>query len=129
MNPNPSPAQTVAAVLARLLTERRELETLVWTVGETPGVLKGHLVASSGSAEVIDVCADLMGGTVVRSVTNRGGDRQGIAHLVTVYDGVPVEVWASYPLPDATGLTYADLHRLMTGRPLGALLCLPGGPQ
>lgn len=129
MNPNASPTQTVAAVLARLLSERPELEALTWPVGETPGVLKGYQVANSGSGEVIDGCADLMGGTVVRSVLNRGGDRQGIAQLVTVYDGVPVEVWASYPLPDATGLTYADLHRLMTGRPLGALLCLPGGAQ
>ncbi|MET8609706.1 hypothetical protein [Streptomyces misionensis] len=113
--------------LARLVVQHPELTGLVWTVGETPGVLTGHQIAESGTGQIIDTCAEVMGGTVVRSVLTRGDDRQGVAQLVTMYDGVNVEAWASYPLPDDHGLTSADLRELFATRPLGELVCLPGG--
>ncbi|MEV6738605.1 hypothetical protein AB0N14_17420 [Streptomyces sp. NPDC051104] len=127
MNPNVSPEQAAAAALAQLLGHRPDLSAMVWAVGETPGVLKGHQISESGSGEIIDVCADLMGGTVVRSTLSRGDDRQGVAQLVTAYAGVPVEVWASYPLPDDHGLIAAELRDIFAARPLGQLVCLPGG--
>ncbi|MFI9806245.1 hypothetical protein ACIHEJ_18130 [Streptomyces sp. NPDC052301] len=89
--------------------------------------MKGHQIAEWGNGEIIDACAAVMGGTVVRSTLNRDNDRQGVAQLVTVYAGVPVEVGAGYPLPDEHGLIAADLRDLFTARPLGALVCLPGG--
>ncbi|MER6976004.1 hypothetical protein [Streptomyces carpinensis] len=129
MNPNPSPEQAPAVALAQLLGHRTELSALVWVLGETPGVLKGHQIGETGNGDIIDACAELMGGTVVRSECHRGNDRQGVAQLVTCYDGVPVEVWASYPLPDDHGLTSADLRQLFAARPLGTLVCLTGGAQ
>ncbi|QNT94841.1 hypothetical protein HEP81_04568 [Streptomyces griseofuscus] len=113
--------------LAHLLVQHPQLTGLVWTVGETPGVLSARQVAESGQGEIIDVCAAAMGGTVIRSVLNRGDDRQGVAQLVTSFDGVNVEAWASYPLPDDHGLTSADLRELFASRSLGELVCLPGG--
>ncbi|MFJ6562006.1 hypothetical protein ACIQMV_19520 [Streptomyces sp. NPDC091412] len=127
MTTAPTPAQAASAALAQLLARHPELDRLVWTVGETPGVLKGFQVTETGTGEIIDLCAQVMGGTVARSVLDRSGDRQGIAQLVTGYDGVPVEVWASYLLPGADGLTSTELYDLLVGRPLGTVAVLPGG--
>ncbi|MGW2075053.1 hypothetical protein ACWCPK_42705 [Streptomyces sp. NPDC001953] len=129
MSQHRSPEQAAAAALTHLLAERPELAALIWTVGESPGLLKGHQIAETGAGETIDVCAALMGGTVTRTVLNRDGDRDGLAQLATIFDGVPVEVWASYPLPDADGLTSTELRDLLTSRRLGTLVCLPGGDQ
>ncbi|MFB7574628.1 hypothetical protein [Streptomyces sp. NPDC056165] len=124
-----SPAQAASAALAQLLAHHPDLDRLVWTVGETPGVLKGYQVTETGTGEIIDLCAQVMGGTVARSVLNRGDDRLGVAQLVTSYDGVPLEVWASYPLPGADGLTSTELREVLAARPLGAVVCLPGGSR
>ncbi|MFE0541061.1 hypothetical protein [Streptomyces sp. NPDC058891] len=129
MSQHRSPEQAAAAALTHLLTERPELAALVWTVGESPGLLRGQQYAESGGGEILDVCADLMGGTVVRSAVGRDGDREGIAQLVTVYEGVSVEVWATYPLPGRDGLTSTELRDLLGSRRLGTLVCLPGGDR
>ncbi|MFJ3249174.1 hypothetical protein [Streptomyces sp. NPDC086782] len=129
MKPDVSPAQAASAALAQLLAQHPELDRLIWTVGETPGVLKGFQITETGTGEIIDLCAEAMGGTVARSVVGRGVDRLGVAQLVTSYDGVPVEVWASYPLPGADGLTSTELRDVLAARPLGTVVCLPGGGQ
>lgn len=127
MNQNSSPQLGVANALVGLLTARPELHVFSWSVGEKPGVLLGTLTAETGNGEAVDMVAGLTGGTVGRSSVSRHGDRQGIAQLVTTYQGVPVHVWASYPLPDDHGLTSTDLRNLLAARPLGALACIPGG--
>lgn len=127
MKRDSSPQLAAATALVELLTARPELDRMTWTVGEEPGVLIGHHVGYDGNGELVDVAADVIGGTVARSTANRGEDRQGAAHLVAVYRDVPVKVWASYPLPDAHGLTSTDLRELFAGRALGTLVCLPGG--
>lgn len=127
MKRDSSPQLAAATALVELLTGRPELDRMTWTVGEQPGVLIGHHVGDSGNGELVDAVAAVIGGTVARSTATRGEDRQGAAHLVTVYRGVPVKVWASYPLPDAHGLTSADLRELFAGRTIGTLVCLPGG--
>ncbi|MFE6551645.1 hypothetical protein ACFVHS_25040 [Streptomyces sp. NPDC057746] len=122
-----SPACAEATALLHLLTARPELKALVWTIGDVPGLLRGQQVTETGEGEIIDACADLMGGTVVRSVLNRDGARDGIAQLVTFYEGVAIDVWASFPLPGADGLTTTELRDLLGSRRLGTLVCLPGG--
>lgn len=117
----------VANALVGLLNTSPELHAITWVVGEQPGVLLGRLTAETGNGEAVDAVAGVAGGTVARSCVSRGGDRQGIAQLVTTYQGVPVHVWASYPLPDVHGLTSTDLLNLLAARPLGALACIPGG--
>ncbi|MFF4726436.1 hypothetical protein ACFY3M_13995 [Streptomyces mirabilis] len=129
MSTNVSPEQAAAAALVKLLAARPELRSVVWTVGETPGVLRGHQIAETGSGEIVDACAELMGGTVARSVLSRDSDRQGVAQLVAEYAGVSVDVWASYPLPDSHGLTSTDLHQILVGRAIGTLALLPGDAQ
>lgn len=129
MSTNVSPEQAAAAALVKLLTARPELRSIVWTVGETPGVLRGHQIAETGSGEIVDACAELMGGTVAHSVLSRDSDRQGVAQLVTEYAGVSVDVWASYPLPDSHGLTSTALHQILVGRAIGTLALLPGDAQ
>ncbi|MER6367318.1 hypothetical protein ABT255_02880 [Streptomyces mirabilis] len=129
MSTNVSPEQAAAAALVKLLTARPELRSVVWTVGETPGVLRGHQIAETGSGEIVDACAELMGGTVAHSVLSRDSDRQGVAQLATEYAGVSVDVWASYPLPDSHGLTSTDLHQILVGRAIGTLALLPGDTQ
>jgi hypothetical protein len=127
MKRNSSPQLTAARALVELLANRPELETIVWTVGEQPGVLIGHHVGGDGTGELVDAVAAVTGGTVVRSTATLAGNRQGAAHLVATYRDVPVKVWASYPLSDARGLTVNDYRELLASRPLGTLLCLPGG--
>jgi hypothetical protein len=127
MKRDSSPQLAAATALVELLTARPELDRITWTVGEQPGVLIGHHIGENGTGELVDAVAEITGGTVARSTANRGEDRQGAAHLVTVYRDVPVKVWASYPLPDAHGLTSADLREILTRRALGTLVCLSGG--
>ncbi|MEU6595409.1 hypothetical protein ABZ923_40490 [Streptomyces sp. NPDC046881] len=104
----------VAAALAHLLSDHPELSSMVWPVGETTGVLAGHQIAETGRGEIIDTCAEIMGGTVARSMQLRGaGDGQGLAQLVTTFDGVPVEVWASYPLEGGQPLTGDELREIL----------------
>lgn len=110
----------------KLLDARPQLAGIVWKVGETSGVLSGELRALDGQGELVDVCAEVTGGTVVRSTVDRGGDRQGVAQVVTDFAGVQVHAWVSYPLPGPDGLTDSDRHELLRSRPLGALV-LPGG--
>ncbi|KQW13594.1 hypothetical protein [Streptomyces sp. Root369] len=104
----------VAAALAHLLADHPELSPIVWTIGEKPGVLSGcQLMAETG--DIIESCAKAMGGTIAHSTQNLHGDSHGVAQLLTTFDGVPVHVWASYPLP-GTAL-YADhLRDLLSGR-------------
>lgn len=118
---------TPAAALVELQADRPELHSITWTIGDQPGVLSGHHIGETGRGELVDVVADVTGGTVAHSSVNRDGDRQGVAQIVSAYKGVPVQVWASYPLPDAHGLTSVDYRELFAGRQLGALVCLPGG--
>lgn len=127
MTQNSSPQLAVANALVGLLTAWPELDVLNWAVGEKPGVLLGTLTTETGNGEIVDMVSGFIGGTIGRSSVSRGGDGQGIAQLVATYEGVPVHVWASYPLPDNRGLTAADLRNLLVARPLGALVCIPGG--
>lgn len=129
MSPNhTTPEAAAAAALAHLLAAQPELSVITWTVGEQPGVLVGRQTSESGAGEIIDTCAAVLDGTVVRSALGHGkGDRQGLAQLVAVYDGVLVEVSASYPLPGPDGLTSAELREVLSGRPLGTLAIVPGG--
>lgn len=129
MNQNPSPELAPSLALVSLLTARPELHALVWTVGEVPGVLSGHHTSETGTGELADVLAEVAGGTVAHSSVNRGDDRLGVAHVVTTFEGASVRMWASYPLPDARGLTSTDLREMFSARRLGTLLCLPGGAQ
>jgi hypothetical protein len=115
----------VAAALTHLLADHPELASVVWTVGKTPGVLEGQHVSDSGRGEIVDACAAVMGGHVARSTQYLDIDGHGLAQLVAVYDGVPVSVWASYPLPKSN-LPAAELRRVLTGRPLGAVVCRGG---
>ncbi|MFD0209201.1 hypothetical protein ACFVH9_08685 [Streptomyces hirsutus] len=129
MKQNLTPEQAAATVLARLLIDHPELCSVVWSVGEKPGVLTGHQMSDSGQGEIIDACAAAMGGTVARSTHRRNGDGHGLAQLAAIVDGVPVHVWASYPLPGADGLTSTELAALLSGRQLGTLAIVPGGAQ
>ncbi|MFM9590795.1 hypothetical protein ACKI16_29835 [Streptomyces scabiei] len=121
-----SPEAAAAAALAHLLAGHPELGCIAWTVGGRECVLTGHRTATAGTAEVIDRCSEVMGGTVLRS-TERFGDRggQGVAQLVTVYRGVPVHVYGTYELPGQHGLTSDDLNALFAARPLGTVAVLP----
>ncbi|MYR58860.1 hypothetical protein GTY54_22340 [Streptomyces sp. SID625] len=116
----------VAAALTHLLTEHPQLDALTWAVGETPGVLTGRQYAETGHGEIIDACADILGGHVVRSSQQHPAGGHGVAQLVTIYDEVPVEVWASYMLPEGS-LTAAELRHVLTGRRLGTVADLEGG--
>lgn len=117
----------VAAALSHLLAGHPELGSVMWTIGETPGTLSGRHTAVTGRGEIIDRCAEVMGGTVARSCSRRRGDidRQAVAQLVTAYQGVPVHVWGTYSIPGPDGLTTDDLADLMAARALGTLVCLP----
>ncbi|MEW2568424.1 hypothetical protein [Streptomyces sp. NPDC047070] len=129
MNQNPSPELAPALALVNLLAASPELHSIIWTVGETPGILSGRHTGESGTGELVDAVAAVTGGTVARSSLSRGDDRHGTAQLVTTYHGASLHVWASYPLPGIDGLTSTDLRDLMASCPLGALVCLPGGAQ
>ncbi|MGW2951610.1 hypothetical protein [Streptomyces eurythermus] len=93
-----------------------------------PGVLTGHQITDTGRGEIIDACARALGGHVARTSHYRDKDGHGVAQLVTIYDDVPVEVWASYPLPDTT-IKAADLRRVLTGRALGTVADNEGGDE
>lgn len=118
---------TPAAALVELQAARPELHAITWTIGEQPGVLSGHHIGETGRGELMDVVADVAGGNVLHFSVSRDGDRQGVAQVVAIYRGVPVEVWASYPLPTATGLMSGELREMFAGRRLGTLVCLSGG--
>ncbi|MFI2434749.1 hypothetical protein [Streptomyces sp. NPDC018693] len=106
----------MAAALAHLLSDHPKLSSMVWPVGDTPGVLTGHQISETGRGEIIDTCAEIMGGTVARTAQIRaGGDGQGLAQLVTTFDDVPVEVWASYPLTGSEPLYGAELRGILAG--------------
>lgn len=115
-----SPEAAAAAALTGLLTTHPELGVIAWTVGQRSGVLHGHHTGAGETGGIIDVCARVMGGTVTRSTIARGRDVQCIAQLVTVFGGVPVDVWSSYPLPE--NLASAHLLRLLAGRRIGTLV-------
>lgn len=127
MTQNLSPEAAAAAALSHLLAGHPELGCIAWTVGGREGVLTGHHTATAGSAEIVDRCSEVMGGTVARS-TERFGDRggQGVAQLVTTYRDVPVHVYGTYELPGRHGLTSDGLTALYAARPLGAVAVLPG---
>ncbi|PWI16071.1 hypothetical protein DI272_19270 [Streptomyces sp. Act143] len=128
MDRNLSGEAAAAAALAHLLTDHPELGSLIWTVGETPGVLTGHQITETGHGEIVDTCAEVMGGHVARTSNHRNVGGQGIAQLVAFYDDVPVKVWVSYPLPNNT-LNAAELRRVFTGRHLGTVADLEGGDE
>ncbi|GGQ49484.1 hypothetical protein GCM10010250_21240 [Streptomyces althioticus] len=129
MNEHLSGEAAAAAALAHLLADHPDLGALVWSIGQTPGVLAGHQMAESGQGEIVDACSAVMGGTVARSTHALNGDGHGLAQLSTFFDGVPVQVWVSYPLADRNGLHSAELAALLSGRQLGTLPLLPGGAQ
>lgn len=117
-----------AAALAHLLADHPELSAVIWSVGEMPGVLTGRQINVTGRGEIVDACAKAMGGHVARTSHYRENDGHGVAQLVTVYDEVPVQVWASYPLPDST-ITAAELRRVLTGRRFGVVADIEGGDE
>ena len=128
MNTHLSGEAAAAAALAHLLADHPELHSVIWSVGETQGVLTGRQIDETGQGEVIDTCAKIMGGHVARTSHYRNDDGHGVAQLVTFYDDVPVEVRASYLLPDTT-ITAAELRRVLTGRPLGTVAVIKGGDE
>lgn len=102
---NFSPQLASVTALASILRARPEASALTWTI-DPAGVLHGQQIAATGYGDVIDAVADYTGGTALHTVMSRGTDRTCLAQLVTVWRGVPVEIWASYaepaPLPLAT---------------------------
>ncbi|MFD9903849.1 hypothetical protein [Streptomyces sp. NPDC059063] len=127
MKRNPTPEQAAAAALVRLLDTAPRLGAITWTVGRTPGVLHGQLVADNSCGGIIEACAEILGGTPARSVVSRDGDRQGVTQLVATYEGVQVQVWASYPMPVLTSLACQQLRALLTRRRAVAARPLPHG--
>lgn len=109
-NPTDSPRGSALA-LADLLTHP-ELRSLTWRI-DPVGALHGELVADTGTGEAVDHCARVMGGTPARCSIGRGADRRGLAQLTTVWRGIPVTVWVTYPETSV--------------RPLGTLVTLPAG--
>ncbi|MEU1853641.1 hypothetical protein ABZ499_31355 [Streptomyces sp. NPDC019990] len=116
----------MAAALAHLLADHPELGSITWSVGEKPGVLTGHQLDLLGQGQSIDACAEIMGGNVVRASHWRGDSGDGVAELVTTFDGVTVHVWVSYVLTRST-LTAAELRSVLSGRRLGTLVDIAGG--
>ncbi|MCF3960340.1 hypothetical protein [Streptomyces fuscigenes] len=111
---NPPVAPVVA--LTDLLTSHPELspETsgLTWSL-TTSGVLHAEARDAADAGRAVDQCATVMRATPVRASVLAGTDRVVLAELAATWRGVPVEVWETYPAPEAP-------------RPLGTVP-LPGG--
>ncbi|MFE4796153.1 hypothetical protein ACFRFL_13815 [Streptomyces sp. NPDC056708] len=85
-----------AIALVELLSTHPELSALTWTA--TPvGVLRGEQRGVEGHGEIVDDCAEILGGTPDRVAVD--GDGSGFAELATVWRGVLVQVWATYSAP------------------------------
>ncbi|MFF0092793.1 hypothetical protein ACFYSF_22910 [Streptomyces canus] len=110
----------VAAALAHLLADHPELSSIIWPVGEKTGVLLGYHMAETGQGEIVDRCAEIMGGTVARTTEARNNDGHGVAQLLTTYDGVPVHIWASYSVIQSP-LTADELRTVLSDH------CADGG--
>lgn len=85
-----------ATALSQLLAEHPDVTGLTWSI-DPLGVLRGERHAESGDGQIVDEVAKIIGGTAAHVCFTRDGDRQGLAQLTTVWRGVPVHVWASYP--------------------------------
>lgn len=96
MTEHSNPQASAATALSQLLTEHPELTGLTWTI-DTVGVLQGEQHGQDGSGEIVDRCAEIIGGTVLRTSIWHHGDGQGLAQLATEWRDVLVKVWASYP--------------------------------
>lgn len=123
--------QRVAYSLFVLLAKHPTLESVVWSVGEQPGVLYGREICDAEYSGSMEALAEVAGGTVLHSATPSpdGGPGQGLAQIVTDYEGVAVHASSTYQLPDEQGLTSEGRYRLLAVRPLGSLACLPGGAR
>ncbi|THA50829.1 hypothetical protein [Streptomyces sp. A1136] len=96
MTAHSNPQASAATALSQLLTEHPEVVGLTWSIN-TLGVLEGEQHAETGHGQVVDDCAQVLGGTAAHTVLSRAGDRLGLAQLTTTWRDVPVHVWASYP--------------------------------
>ncbi|MFJ3100298.1 hypothetical protein [Streptomyces sp. NPDC086835] len=96
MTAHSNPQASAATALSQLLTEHPEIADLTWSI-TTLGVLEGEQHAETGHGQVVDDCAQILGGTAAHTVLTRAGDRLGLAQLTTTWRDVPVHVWASYP--------------------------------
>ncbi|MFI5629135.1 hypothetical protein ACIA8E_07105 [Streptomyces sp. NPDC051664] len=67
---------------------------LTWSI-DTLGTLCGEQKGMEGRGRIIDDCAQILGGTPVHVRVDGGG----FVELVTVWRGVPVQVWVSYSAP------------------------------
>ncbi|MFH8577205.1 hypothetical protein [Streptomyces zaomyceticus] len=93
---------SAATVQSQLLTERPGIAGLTWRI-DTLGILHGELHAQDSSGQIVEGCAQILGGTAVHSVLSRDGDRLGLVQLATTWHDVPVHVWASYADSPAGG--------------------------
>ncbi|MFF1834142.1 hypothetical protein ACFVXE_08045 [Streptomyces sp. NPDC058231] len=89
---SPQPSATLA--LNTLLTTHPEIEGLTWSI-DTLGTLCGEQKGMEGRGRIIDDCAQILGGTPVHVRVDGGG----VVERVTVWRGVPVQVWVSYSAP------------------------------
>ncbi|MFC9341405.1 hypothetical protein ACFT0G_25250 [Streptomyces sp. NPDC057020] len=96
MKQHSTPQASAATALSQLLSEHPSVTGLTWSIN-TLGVLEGVQHGETGQGQVVDDCAQILGGTAARTVLTRAGDRLGLAELVTVWRDVPIKVWASYP--------------------------------
>lgn len=89
-----NPQASAATALSQLITEHPELTGLTWTI-DTVGVLQGEQHGQDGHGEIVDRCAEILGGTVLRTSYGDGG--QHLAQLAAEWRDVLVKIWASYP--------------------------------
>ena len=109
-----TPATALAELLAVHPELRPEVSGLTWSV--TPaGVLHAEARDARDGGRAVERCAQALTATPLTESHLAGPDRAVIARLVSVFRGVPVEVWA----------TYRDPERM----PLGAVAVLAGGAR
>ncbi|WP_328638459.1 hypothetical protein [Streptomyces canus] len=113
-NPQQTPAQTLAALLA----QHPEVMGLTWSV-DPSGVLHGSNPDDDG--RTVSHLARIIGGTpLTTTTTNPIGDRLTLTALVTVWHGVHFDVWTTHETP----------VEVEDARPLGHLVpALTGGPR
>lgn len=98
MNVHASPQITAALALSDLLFHHPEITGLTWST-DPLGILRGEQTAVEGRGQIVDLCAQILGGTPVHVTVD--GDGSGFAELATVWRGVNVQVWATYCAPPA----------------------------
>jgi hypothetical protein len=89
-----SPQLLAALALSDLLIDHPEITGLTWSI-DPLGTLCGERKGMEGRGQIVDDCAQILGGTPVHVAVDDGG----FVELVTVWRGVPVQVWVTYSAP------------------------------